>query len=82
MRTTVTLDDDLLREAKERAARSNRTLSQVVEDAIREAFARREPPGSPTPELPVFTGRGLRPGVDLNDNAALSDLLDEPTAGA
>lgn len=28
-------------------------------------------------ELPVFTGSGLQPGVDLEDKDALLDLLDE-----
>jgi len=41
MRTTLTIADDLLSEAKERAARTHRTISEVVEDAMREAFARR-----------------------------------------
>ena len=43
MRTTLTISDDLLSEAKERAARTHRTVSEVVEDAMREAFARRAP---------------------------------------
>lgn len=77
MRTTLTLDDDLLREAKERAARSRRTVSQVVEDAMRETFARAAPARRVrVVDLPTSPG-GPRPGVDLNDNAALRDLLDE-----
>ncbi len=79
MRTTLTIDDDLLREAKERAARSHRNVSQVVEDAMRVAFADRPAPaGRRVVDLPVSrTGGGLRPGVNLDDNAALTDLLDE-----
>ena len=46
MRTTVKIDDRLLVEAKTRAARSGRTLNQVVEDALREAFARRDGPAA------------------------------------
>jgi len=37
-RTTVTLDDDLLREARGRAARSGHTLSEVIQDAVRDSF--------------------------------------------
>lgn len=75
MRTTVKIDDRLLVEAKTRAARSGRTLNQVVEDALREAFARREGAGRRV-DLPVFRGGRVMPGVDLDDGAALLDLMD------
>jgi hypothetical protein len=77
MRTTVKIDDRLLVEAKTRAARSGRTLNEVVEDALREAFARRDAGGGRV-ELPVFRGGRLMPGVDLDDSAALLDLMDHP----
>lgn len=75
MRTTIKIDDRLLVEAKTRAARSGRTLNEVVEDALREAFARREGVDHRA-ELPVFKGGRLMPGVDLDDSAALLDLMD------
>jgi hypothetical protein len=77
MRTTIKIDDRLLAEAKTRAAKSGRTLNAVVEDALREAFARRAGAHrSPRPELPVFRGSRLAPGVDLDDGAALLDLME------
>jgi len=75
MRTTVRIDDRLLVEAKTRAASSGRTLNQVVEDALREAFARREGAARRV-ELPVFRSTRVMPGVDLDDHAALLDLMD------
>ena len=36
MRTTVRLDDDLLREAKRVAAEEGRTLTSLLEDGLRE----------------------------------------------
>jgi len=75
MRTTIRIEDRLLVEAKTRAARSGRTLNQVVEDALREAFARRDAVGRRV-ELPVFGGARVMPGVDLDDGAALLDLMD------
>lgn len=77
MRTTIRLDDHLLREAKARAARAGRSLNEFIEDALRTAvLADREAPVH-TPEIPVFRGgRGLRPGVDLDNNAALLALMD------
>jgi len=79
MRTTIRLDDDLLREAKAYAAANGSSLTAVIEDALRERLARRrEPPRRVT--LPVFRGGGgLQPGVDLDDTASLLDLL-EPDA--
>jgi hypothetical protein len=78
MRTTFTIDDELLAEYKRLAAASHRSLSDVVQDALREALARRrEREGRPPVELPVFRGAGgVLPGVDLSSNAALSELLD------
>ena len=77
MRTTIKIDDRLLAEAKTRAADSGRTLNAVVEDALREAFARRAVADRPPrPKLPVFRGGRLLPGVDLDDGAALLDLME------
>jgi len=80
MRTTISLDEELLREAKRRAASSGRTLGAIIEDALRESLSRR--PAKPEREwvsLPTFGGggRGLMPGVDLDDSAALLDLMEE-----
>lgn len=77
MRTTVTLDDQLLRRAKEIALASNRSLGSVIDDALRAAFAERATPNTPV-VLPIYGGSGLRPGVDLEDKEALAALLDEP----
>lgn len=76
-RTTVQLDEELLRSAKELAARTGRTLTAVIEDALRQALAQRdEGKRRPPVELPTFCGDGLRPGVDLDDSAALSELME------
>ncbi len=77
MRTTIRIDDQLLAEAKARAAASGRTLTAVVEDALREAFARRAATVVPArPELPMFRGSRLMPGVDLDDSAALLEQME------
>lgn len=78
MRTTIRLDERLLAEAKARAAASGRTMNGVIEDAVREAFARRgAAAGVERPALPVFRGSRLAPGVDLDDAAALLELMEE-----
>lgn len=78
MRTTIRLDDQLLARAKEHAARTGRTLTAVIEDALRRALAdANRSPDRPVPVFPTFGGDGLQPGVDLADSAALLDLMDE-----
>ena len=76
MRTTITVDDDLLREARHHALREGRTLGQVVEDSLRVFLARRDSAPAAL-HLPTYGGSGLRPGVDLEDKDALAALLDE-----
>jgi hypothetical protein len=76
VRTTVDLDDDTLRKAKLAAAASGTTLSRLIEDAVKALLNRRPEPASRRTELPVFHGRGLRPGVDLTDSAGLADVMD------
>lgn len=48
MRTTLVLDDALLRQAKRRAAERNLTVSDVVNEALRDSF------GRPVPAAPPF----------------------------
>lgn len=76
MRTTIKIDDQLLREAKARAARLGSTLNAVVEDALRESFTRRRDTDRRPIELPTFAGSQLRPGVDLDDGVALIDRME------
>lgn len=77
MRTTVRLDPHLLTEAKKHAAESGSTLTAVLEQALRESLSRRGQRTAMRPlRLKTFKGNGLRAGVDLDDSAALSDLME------
>jgi len=78
MRTTIKIDDDLLREAKEIAVKSGRGLADVIGDAVRESFARRRKAASSAEplRLPTYGRSGLRPGVDLDDSSALLDVME------
>jgi Arc/MetJ family transcription regulator len=76
MRTTVRLDDHLLADAKKHAAESGKTLTYVLEQALRESLARRSVPGRSKPvRLKTVKGGGVRAGVDLDDSASLLDLM-------
>lgn len=81
MRTTVSIDDDLLAEAKVLAARTSRSLGAVIEDALRVAIRRNDPePGWVEFHMPTHGAGGLQPGVDLEDKNALADLLGDNAA--
>jgi hypothetical protein len=77
MRTIIRLDDDLLTEAKLYAARSGKTLTAAIEDALREALARPQQAARREPvRLTTVAGHGLQPNVDLDDSAALLGLME------
>lgn len=76
MRTTIDINDELLRAVKSHAARDRRTLKAVVEQALRQHLAGPASVAPTGPPIPVFRGHGVRPGVDLTDNAALEDFMD------
>lgn len=81
MRTTVTLDDQLLAQARVLAAVEHRTVSSVLEDALRQLLARHAP-GAPTArvELPVSGEPGVPPLVDILDADALAATLGDDAA--
>lgn len=83
MRTTIRLPDDLLIEAKKRAAERGTTLTQLFEDALREVLTRDRRLGTTRDPVRLVTvgGRGTQPGVDLDDSAALLDLMESGGAG-
>jgi hypothetical protein len=77
MRTTIAIDDHLLRSAKRQAQRRGLTLGQLVEDALRRELSSRPNPAS-APEIPVFRGgNGVRLGVDVSSTRGLLEALDE-----
>jgi hypothetical protein len=77
MRTTIRLDDDLSRQLRQYAAEQNMTLTAVFHQALREMLARRKrlQEREPAP-LPTFCGEGVQPGVDLDDTAALLEVME------
>lgn len=61
------------------ASESGRTLAKVIEDSLRETFGRRSTRSSrKRVRLPTFTPEvpGLMPGVDLDDSAALLEIME------
>lgn len=80
MRTTVDLPDELLRQARQRAAQEGTTLTALLADGLRLRLqsTRR---GGRRRRLPVSRiGGGLQPWVDPTSNASLLDAADDNAA--
>lgn len=76
-RTTVRLPEDLMRQVKKAAAETDRSLTAVIEDALREHLSRRKQATPTRPfTLPADGEGGLQPGVGIDDGRELRDLLE------
>ena len=77
MRTTVDIADELLRLAKKRAADTGVPIRAVVEAALR-SYLKGPRKAGERYRLSWHTDKGpLRPGVRIDDRAALLDLMDD-----
>ena len=77
MRTTLAIEDALLRAARERAAEAGTTLTSFVEHALAAALAERPTDsGRYCFKWQTHSGRVL-PGVDVSDRDRLYELMDQ-----
>jgi hypothetical protein len=76
MRTTVRLPPGLMAQVKKLAQQTGRSMTQVIEDALRAAVAGSRQPRRKAVTLVTATGDGVLPGVDLDDTSALLDRMD------
>lgn len=75
MRTTLNLDDNLIREAKRRAAQEGRTLTSLVEEGLRLLLSRRKQRQTYRLQWPTRCGE-VAPGVDIADRNALFEVME------
>jgi hypothetical protein len=77
VRTTISIDEELLATARDRARTQGQTLGQFIESSLRRELAVTERRSS-RPTVPVYrSGTGPHPGLDLTSNRALHEALDE-----
>jgi len=77
VRTTIRLDDEVFRAFKQRAAERGTSLAREIEDALRADLADRARVAAHEPyRVRTFRGERVVPGVDINSNVLLADLLD------
>ena len=74
-RTTIRLDDDLLRRMKEKAAREQRPLQEIANRLLRQALAFRDKPTDYKLRIEGWKA-DLQPGVDILDRRTLFDVMD------
>ena len=78
MKTTLNLNEQVLRQAKGRAAREGITLTRFVEDALRARLAVVRDGKAPF-HMRLKSVKGDRPpNVDISDRDALYDVIDRP----
>lgn len=77
VKTTVEINDALLKQAKQLAVEHDLSLKTVVESASRR-FLKELQPGAPV-ELRdhTFGGRGVQPGLDEHDWPTIRAMIDE-----
>lgn len=79
MRTTLSINDHLLKEAKRRSVERNCSLGEVVDEALRLSLATQKKTGTGsqiTRPLKTFKGSGIQSGVELNNSASLLEAMD------
>ncbi len=73
MKTTLNIDDTVMARLRQEAARTGRTMSELVEVALRQLLHPR-PPAAALPELPTFDSGGAL--VDLANREALYQAME------
>lgn len=80
MRTTLDIDDHLMRRVRKQAAESGQTVTGFIEAALREAFSHRKAAREKPYRLRWKKMRGrLKPGVDLTDRDTLYERMEGRT---
>ena len=77
MRTTLTIDDDVMRLLEQEARQSGLPFKQVVNRRLRMGYAKREP-ASRRPFKVKARPLGLPPGLSYDNVASLIEALEGP----
>ena len=81
MRTTISLDDQLVRRVRRAAEARGISVSAFIAKTLDDALKRREPSEQPPFRLVTVRGLHARPSVDLDRPRALDELDDEARFG-
>lgn len=76
MRTTIRLNDSLLKQVKRKALEQNKTFTAAVEEALATWVQGGSVKRRKRFRIPTAGSGGLLPGVDINNNADLLDRME------
>ena len=74
MKTTIEISDDLLERAKRFAKRENKTLREVIEDALRQKLQAARSPDFRLKRRP-FKGKGLQSSIEEGRWETIRDII-------
>ena len=76
MRTTVRINDNLLKRAKNQAANQGRTLTSLIEEGLALVLTEPKKGSRERVVLPVSKATGgIQPGIDLNNSSDLEEVM-------
>jgi hypothetical protein len=73
MKTTLNISEKVMRELKQEAARTGKTMSELVEAALRTALVQQKKEFTKI-VLPTF--RGGKPRIDISNREMLHEVMD------
>jgi len=74
MKTTLNISEKVMRELKQEAARTGKTMSELVEDALRCALLK---PKKNVQKVTLPAFRGGKPRVDISNRELLYEVMEE-----
>jgi hypothetical protein len=77
MRTTIDIDDPILKEIKRLQRREGKSLGRLISDLLAQSLAETRKKPTAAPQF-RWIAKSMRARVDLNDKHALLDAMDEP----
>jgi hypothetical protein len=77
MRTTIDIDDPILKDLKRLQRREGKSLGRLVSDLLARALAEERRGTRPSPPKFQWISRPMRARVDLADKDAVLDAMDD-----
>lgn len=78
MRTTITLEKDVVAKLKEETRRTGRPFKQIVNEYLRLGFTARQQFQEPKPFRVKARALGLRPGISIDNIGELLEQIEGP----
>jgi hypothetical protein len=76
MRTTVDIDDPILKDLKKIQKKQGKSLGRLISDLLAQALGERKAPEASAPPAPRWISKAMGARVDLADREALYAAMD------